>query len=473
MIIKRYFLILGLIFASILGLSAQVLSPVNEFMHRSPLYGGENPARFSHVNGYVGIPGISNLQITFVNSLFNLNNLIRYDAEGYPVALTPNNFVNHLSEKNNGLNLSLNEEILNFGFRVKRSFISIGLNLHSDTYLRLSKDVLAFPINGNMSYTEKPAQMEMDINSVNYADLHVRLQLELSKRLYIGVRPRLLLGLAQLKTNTLQATVATDPNTYALTINYEADVLLHSAMPLTATDNRLGLGTINMDMLKASLKNMGFAIDLGAVYRISDKLGVEISAMDLGFIRWNNDAIQFKSNIGDGGSLYKDGSLFFDGIPQDVLQDLLKGNTSKLSAYGDSLSNYFPSTFEQVPGKSSTALNARFNAGVYFDILPKHRFSLQLQGRCVGKTFYPSMTVAYSGRIGNILDITVPYSIMSGSYDNLGVGIGLNLWGFYLYAASNNVLFFRKNFGSQLNAQVGLVVNWGYKKAQERSLKEE
>jgi hypothetical protein len=442
-------------------------------MHYHPYFSGDNPARFTHANGYVGLPGYSNLQIKLFNSLVKLNNMLRYDHNGYPTTIDLDNWVNKLRPNNNWLRFELNEELIGFGFRKKIFFFTAGFNIHADAGLKTNKDFFGFFVKGNMNYLgDQTAELKAMLNANAYAELSLGIQAQVNKRIYIGARPRLLFGLAQVRTKHLEASIHTNPETYDVTLKYLADAEMRSILPLSAENSTLQFGQFNVaDMLGKMGKNMGFAIDLGAVYRISQRFGAELSVHDLGFIRWRTDGLRFQSTVQNSGNFYENGSFKLNGLTSDMLKAILNNDEEPLNNFIDSLNSYFPHSFEQTGGSWTTLLNTRIHLGGYFDLTPKHRFMVQMQGLIIGKSFLPAVTIAYSGRIANFLDISVPYTVMPGSYDNLGLGIGFNIYGLYLYAATQNILFVRRGLGSQLNLQLGIVVNWGYKKAQEQALK--
>jgi hypothetical protein len=352
-------------------------------------------------------------------------------------------------------------------------FFTVGLNLHADAGLQANKDFFGFFVKGNMNYLgDNTAQLKAKLNANVYTELCLGVQAQVTKRLYIGMRPRLLFGLAQVHTEYLQATIHTDPETYDVTLNYIASIEARSILPLEVENNTPKISKSYGDIIKNMRKNLGFAIDFGALYRIGNRFGVELSVHDLGFIRWRTDGLRFLSTVENGGSLYESGNNFhISGLTSDMIKAFLNNNSEQLNSYLDSLNNYFPHYVVMTRGKQNIMLNTRIHLGGYFDLAPKHRFMVQMQGHIIGKSFLPAVTVAYSGRIANFLDISVPYTIMPGSYDNLGLGLGFNICGFYIYMATHDILAFRKGFGSQANFQMGIVVNWGYKKAQETDLR--
>ena len=122
----------------------------------------------------------------------------------------------------------------------------------------------------------------------------------------------------------------------------------------------------------------------------------------------------------------------------------------------DTLKGYIGITPTALTGYN-TGLNTSMMLRGYYDITPEHRVSAQLMGYNMGLGLKPAFTVAYSGSFAENFDVVATYTMMQGSYDNIGIGLSANLGGFMIYAASNNVLgFFNPANVSQLNLQVGI-----------------
>ena len=57
------------------------------------------------------------------------------------------------------------------------------------------------------------------------------MQIDINSCLYIGVRPKLLFGLANVKTRYANATLYTDPEDYTMRMNYNIDASIASVIP--------------------------------------------------------------------------------------------------------------------------------------------------------------------------------------------------------------------------------------------------
>lgn len=441
------------------------------FMQYNPYSNYENPALFTPLKGYVSFPFFSNMNISLINTGLRYNKLFQTDSENRPTTVTANTFVNSLSKYGNWLNLSLDEEILGFGFRAKRLFFSFSYRIKMDEYFRYSKDLFALPIMGNMNYVgnDNPADIDLNFSLRAYQEFSFGVQAEITKRLYIGVRPKFLIGMAAVKTNHLNAKLFTDPDTYEMKLQYNADIILLSAIPIAIGDNnKFHLETENlMQNWRSLFRNNGFACDIGALFRINENMGVAASLTDWGFINWKNKGVRFRSAIADGGQYYQDGSFYFSGLSQEEINKLINDEEYRNNIV-DSLKVYFPYQVEE--HSSITYLNAKFSVEYYYQINHRHRFSAFFQGSIINKNFFHRITLAYNGHFGKVFDLCGTYSIMPDSYANFGLGVGLRLGFAYLYLATDNIIgFITPLRTSHVNAQLGMVFKWG--KTEEREFK--
>ncbi|MEG2071198.1 MAG: DUF5723 family protein, partial [Bacteroidales bacterium] len=400
-------------------------------------------------------------------------NMFSRNKDGYPTTMTADKLVSKLSKNGNWLSSSVNEEILGFGFRVNRSFFTFSYRLRMDEYFRFSKDVLALPILGNMNYLgeDHPANLNVRMNMNAYQEISVGAQIEVNKRLYIGVRPKLLFGMANVRTQNASAQLYTDPESYKMKMRYNLEAEMMSIVPLFDQE---GSFEPDYDYLLAhwqsGFQNVGSAIDLGVVYRINDHFGVSAAVNDLGFITWKTGGQKITGSISNAGDLYTNGDIVFDGLNFDEIDKLLN-DPDYLNAYLKQLGDYFP--VERTPlEKYTTALSSKIMVEGYYNFGKNHRVSALFQGRVVNKSFLPAFTLAYNGTFFRIIDVCVNYTMAKHNFANLGLGLGLNLGVFHLYVATDNIIAAVNPLNNtNVNAQVGILFNWG--KIQEKKIKED
>jgi hypothetical protein len=439
---------------------------ITDFMRLNPYSGKNNPAYFLPYNGYFGIPAISNMNFSFFNSGLQINKFIVRDNHGKVIRFTPNKFVNSLS-KNNWFNSDVNFEILGLGFRIGKSFFSLSYQFKMEERFRYSKDLFRFIFQGNLAqdgngkylYTEAtPAILEISPNLNIYQEIGIGFQRQILDKLYIGVRPKILFGLINFHTDSFQAKIWTNPDDFTIYGNYNVAMKAASVFPFYKIENsEIILGTEYSDYRNLAKhifsKNLGFAIDLGTVYRINQQIRVSASVTDLGFISWKGTPLQMGVNSMDVE--WKE----FSGFQSEQIMNFIRNG---FDFNFDSLINTVNNNFYLEPAINySTSLTSKIMLDCYFDLTPSNRFIIQGKGYILGKNFLPQLTLAYNGTFFNIFDVVVSYSMLKKSFANLGVGLGVRLGPLHLYTGTDNV-FAAVNLlnARKINATFGLLFDF-------------
>lgn len=474
---KKILLFISIFIAS-LALAAQDGITVH-FMRQNPYSQYSSPSAFLPYNGHVGVTGISNVNISVQNSDLFYKRLFGCNNEGTVTTLRLNNFADQLSPKCNFLNSNIGVNLIDFGFRVKQMYFSFSYRIRSDEYFFYNQDVVALPVHGNMYYADqnKTATPTLSLSLNAYQEISLGIQAEITPQIYIGVRPKLLFGLAHAKTRSADASIYTNPEDYSISISHHFDTELSCFIPYEINTDTSGQAGIQFhpEKLRSDwpnmFKNVGASIDLGFTYRINNMFGVSASVLDLGFICWKTNNYQLLSSTTDAGHYYNDGSFIFSGLTYDDIERI-KENPEAIKK---ELLGYFPLETSSV--KTFTSMLAgRFIVEGYCNVGKHHRFTALFQCRIVNKYFMPSFTIAWNGTFLNIFDLCVNYTIARKSYGNLGLGVGFNLGVFHIYASTDNFFGFfnsKSPLRSLLNTpsanlQAGIVFDWG--KLQETKL---
>lgn len=472
---RKLFLTLMVAVGSCFMATAQGID-VTHFMRISPFQHNDLPSCSTIYNGYVSLP-TGNIQAGLSLGAIRYKNLFETNEEGYPTVLTATRFVNSLS-KNNRLGANVDMELLGFGIRInERNFLTVDYRLRSNLDFKYSKDVLGFPIYGNMAYVDKPADLNMNINLTAFHELGISFRQEVNDKISWGVRPKLLFGLANLNTQSLSAHIYTDSTDYSITMDYYAALRAAAIVPFSLTFNPQDGFQFDYDqdvrtiVLNAG-KNLGFGLDLGFTYKPLKELSVSAGVLDLGFINWKTSAVSMSSYPKDAGDMYNNGSLTFSGLSQSEIQALINGED--ISEMLDTLAQYLPLDINPI-NKYFTALAPRVVFQADYEFAKYHRVSAATQFRFASHYFQPSFTIAYDGCFFNSIDVCVAYTMQRRSYDNLGIGLGFNLGYLNIYAGTQNIIAaFSVRNASQLTATAGVVFNWGhYKNWREKYPKEE
>lgn len=431
-------------------LSAQD-SRVLYFMKNNPYSTFANPAQNINCKLYVGIPFSSNINLSIFNSAIHYNKLIKVTASGKTV--TVDNFIETLKRRN-WLNLSFNIELLGFGYRVDDLFINVSHKIRLEGYFLYPDVLFKLPIKGNMAYLEKPAEFKhLSLNGTLYHELSLGFQYSINENLLIGVRPKLLMGLANVNTKKSYLKFTTDPETYDIAIQ---EKLLVNTSLIFNPENPNAL-----DITSNLFKNNGFAIDLGASYDFNEYFGTSFSIVDLGFISWKTNTQNMASKVENRGIYYQDGGFLFSGINVENALNLMSNEDDfggTLSNMQDTLLAYFP--LYQTNKPYMTATYAKLLLSGYYNINKNNSLSLLFRGDIVSKTMLPSFTFAYSGSFFNFLDVYATYSIIGKTYANVGIGLGLRAGPIHMYLLTDNIIAaFAPLNSATMNVQMGMLVH--------------
>lgn len=450
-------LILSLLFSNIQAQTSEMV----HFMRYNPWQIYTSPGTFAPCDAYIALPVISNLQAGVYNPTFRYGKLFE-KQDGYPTHLTSQRFVNSLSKRNNWLVADFSTEIVGFGFRLNNLFLSFDYRLKANAAFSASKDLFGMVLLGNMAYTDKPADINMQLQVSAYRELSAGAQYRLNEHLSFGARQKFLIGLANINTRKLSAEIATDPTSYSILMKYQVDMNSSCVVPYRINPN---IGEQHFELLTDEFalgniyKNFGLGWDFGVQYRFNDHYTLTASVLDLGFISWKSSAYKLSGEVKDNGDRYQDGGFLFAGFNEDELENFMS-NSSYQEEVVDSLLNYFSLEANMIK-RYTTGLNTRLMVQFDYNLNDKHRFSALVQAARVGRILVPSLTLAYSASFTEWVDLSVAYTLMKNSYDNLGIGLGFNLKVVTIFATCENIIpAINRTRLSNPNFQFGIVFNW-------------
>ena len=434
---------------------AQTVSPV-DFMRMNPYQMKANPAADLPYESVMSLV-VGNIGLNVQNTTLRYDNLFDFDAQGRPTTLNLRQFANSLKESN-FLGFDAHVDLFTLYRRLNRGMLTINYGVKAQGDATLNDGLFKLLGYGNGAFVgeNNPAQIDMDISTQAYQELAVGYQWNVDEKLSLGGRAKLLFGLANITTDAFDAKLYTDADTYAL--RWEENIAMRMAMPsaIYARNGQLMTdGPFNVGEL---FRNPGFGIDFAAEYRFDDRFSAEAAVHDLGFIHWGLNDIEVQGQINDAGQFYDDGGFLFSGLDVDQLQLVISDDAYR-ELFLDTLQQYFQLEFSPL-AKYNTMLNTNLLLRGNFDLDAHNRFSAQVLGCFLGSGFRPAMTLAYSSSFFQMLDVCATYTIMPGSYDNIGLGLAGNFGTFHIYLTTNNIIgCFKPLNASAFNAQAGIVFN--------------
>lgn len=266
-----------------------------------------NPA-LAPGRGYINIPAIGSLNATVNSSSLGYQDIIDIidnseDADFF----TSQKFMDRLDNKNN-LNVNLSTDIISAGWYKGKNFWSFNIGLRNDIGASIPRSMFEFlnkmdGLEGNnwmqlQNLSSMTGGQSIRINS--YAEVGIGFSRSITERLTVGGRLKALLGLANMKLDihniNVQSQVEgvsdnmTPEQIEAIRGNakIEVDASLESSSKMLELNQDPSTGYIDeIDFGKFGFAGYGGAIDLGASFKLTKRLTLSASVLDLGFIKWS------------------------------------------------------------------------------------------------------------------------------------------------------------------------------------------
>lgn len=443
---KSYIILLLIIFYTIQSESAWAQDPQTlYYMNSVPQSTIMNPALQPSYNVFVGLPVISSLQFGLGNNQLSLTDIImKHPTEDslitflHPDAeFNTSDFLSKLND-NNFFYEDFRTDLLSFGFRVNTWYFSFNLSEKFTTSINYPKDLLVIALEGNQNFIKNSADLSyLGINSTFYREYGLGISKKISDELSVGIRAKVLFGHANISSdfndNTLELYTSRD----SLYIN--ADAVVKTSSPLIATTNADGdfngftiPGFIedpdNDSLIDYALShtNMGLGIDFGVNYKPIDKLSVSLSVVDLGYIKWDAK---------DVTSLELKGNYSFKGLDVSDQIGNSDNNDSPFEEMSDSLMNSF--TISNTAESYKTTLGAKIYIGANYALSKK--FDVGFLSRTYFYNSNLNQALTFSANVHmRGLSTSISYSMMNGSYNNIGFGLVLGGAPLQIYIISDN-----------------------------------
>ena len=425
---KTIVLVMALL-SGVVTAQAQEVSPM-DFMRYNPYQMNANPATDLPYESVMSII-IGNIGLDIQNTSLRYDNLFEFDAQGRPATINLRQFANNLKQ-DNFLGVNAHVDLFTLFRRTKFGLLTVNWGVKAQADLRYNDGLFKLLGYGNSAFVgeDNPAVVDMNLNVVGYQELAVGYQINVTDKLSLGWKGKLLFGAAHVGTDAFNAQLTTDADSYALRVKDVGDLF----------------------------KSPGFAVDLAAEYRFNEHFSAVAAVTDLGFIHWRINNFGMTGNISDAGQFYDNGDFLYEGLDIDQLQHIIADEGYR-EQFFDTLQRYFQLDVDEI-GAYNAMLNTNVMLRGNIDVNPSNRFSVQVQGRFLGSGFRPALTLAYCGSFWNNVNVCATYTMMPHSYDNIGLGFSWMMGTCNVYLTTNNLLgFFKPMNTSALNAQVGIVFN--------------
>lgn len=441
---KIYFVLVAVLIThfSTLGQDSQTLY----YMNRVPQSTMMNPAMQPTCNIFVGLPVVSSVQLGVGNNRLSLTDVIMKHPTNdslitflHPDAeFNTTDFLAKLDD-NNFFYEDLRTDLLSFGFRTGTWYFSFNLSERFSVAINYPKNLLKFALEGNSSFINQNANFNyLGVNSTFYREYGLGISKKIGTNLSVGGRVKVLFGHANVSSTFDDNRLSMYSSRDSIYLN--ADAIVNTSSPMEPTYDENGdfdgfqaptyienSETDSLIDLAMAHNNMGFGIDLGVYYQPFDKLSLSLSIIDLGYIKWDAD---------DVTTLALKGSYSFKGV--DVSNEIGESetDTDPFEEVLDSLENSF--TVKNTSDSYKTTLGTKVYIGASYMVSKKFDLSFLSRSYFYNNELNQAFTFSANARPINGLSASLSYSIMNGSYNNIGFGLVLGGAPFQLYVISDN-----------------------------------
>ncbi len=351
-------------------------------------------------------------------------------------------------EDTNTLRYFFEWETFNLRLRFNQLSFSLGHAIKNYTTLDYPKELVKLIGEGNSQYIGEEVFFgpSIDIMAYNEYALGAAWQHE---RFSIGAKAKHLSGIGSISTPKNDASLYTDNDIYQLTIKTDYEVQASSFLDYTNGTFDSNTGDIIFKGLFS--KNRGVAFDIGLQAKLTPKLKVAVSLLDVGGITWEENSRTYRTNV----------SKVFEGTTFD-LSSLLLGDTINIDNPSDTYT--FDSIFEIE--ESTNSFNTNLAKRMYGSIVYDFNDRLQLGALVFAQAMNDETLTAYSFsaryRLRKSLILGAVYSIRNIDVINFDVAnnLGLNISGKFgpvqVFATTDNLFsVFSTATSKNVNARAG------------------
>ena len=365
---------------------------------------------------FLPLLGTQNFQLT--NRIAAINQIFVPNATGDSLVLNDSESFYDRMGKKTYLGLEMTNQIFAFGFKVKKNYFTLDISNRLTTEIGLGSDLLKFVAQGNgsdMLLGDRASFDGLGASLLSYIEYGLGYTREVNDNLSVGGRVKLLSGLANLKGTNTKIGITTDASDYSLTIDGEANIKSSNTAIFSDSAYMNSLDPMRFAKMAYNFSNFGMAVDLGATYKLLDKIVLKASVIDLGFIKWSQGIANYQ---------VQPFSYKFSGINlNDVINE--KDNSTSI---GDSLSSIVKT------GKSSESYYTGLPTRIYLGgdyVWNKYLTSgANWYNEIYNSSYRTGLILSSTLTVSHWFGMTLNYGMYAGSYSN--VGIGLRLRGFYI-----------------------------------------
>jgi Family of unknown function (DUF5723) len=417
-----------------------------------------NPASVPNYKVSIGLPIISSVQASILNTGFVFNDVYT-GKKGDSALFNISNLISKMKAQDL-FQVGFSTDLVHVHVKVKNSFLSFNITDKVDCRVNLTRDLITLAWSGNTPLIGQNADLaNIGIDMTHWREYAIGFVKEETKYDF-GIRFKFLQGLSNMQTINQGTSLGTSSDYYDLSSNANVKVNTAGVQSDSSGNFKPPTTLSSLKNYMFNFQNPGGAIDIGYTRKITSKFRVSLAIDNIGLISWNSNVSNYSFQ----------GNYSFAG--ENAIQKLISQDPSAFSStsYADSAKNaykykysnnsyitwlvpklYLTGTYDLFKGVNSLRAHGTFYMDYY-------------------KVIWAGYAVGLSYELGKIVGLTLTYSARYNRYDNVGVGISIRaIPGILIYAATDNILgAFSPYSANFFNIRTGVNLVFGNNKTPDR-----
>lgn len=353
--------------------------------------------------------GLPSLAFNYGNNAFAFNDLVKkYSSDS--AVLDVDNILSKL-QKDNVIHYQINADVFRLLWSRERWFLSILMTEKMNVKFSYTKELPELFWYGNSRFLGDTLSIGPKLNAVYYREFSAGGGYTFGK-VTVGMRAKLLAGLASVTTEEGNLNFFTDATDYSLYVSSSYRI------------NTSGTQNFQKDPWQASFNfnNPGYAIDLGFYADVTSNISIQGSVNNLGVIRWRDDVMNHRV----------EGTYSFKGLD---LREYFNADTFDVSGLLDTLRTTFSperdSTFFSSALVPRSYLNVRWSADkTTIGMMTFIEFFDRLR---------PAINFYTAYRFFPFLETAVSVSWKNKRWENFGFSVIGDIRNVQIYAITDNI----------------------------------
>jgi hypothetical protein len=406
------------------------------FMNTTPQAMRSNPANLpdSAMSMFFGVPFLSNIS---VGATAPLSWSDVFSRRGDSLYVKPD--VNNYFSDGSRLSADFNYELFSFGKRLNEEhFITAGLAVKGYGDIGIPADAVTLFVKGNTAFMNSPCIVDMSAYALTYAELSLGYAYKVDNNWTVGGRFKVLGGLAGVYSESITASLHTDPQSYNLLAN--SNILIK-------TSRYNNDGNV-LKTLENIFDNMGMGFDAGVYYKTPiHGLEVGLSLIDWGFISWGAGISYYegkKNNI----------PLSFNGLEH------MGTNDDVITTLLDTLESQFQ--VDEVDGNSfTTKLPGRVILSAAYNFTRNDKLGVLFKTNALQNFERTGITLMYNRLVGDWLSVSLGNNFLfSQKLFNPSLAVNFTVSTLQIYIAAENItsLYVKNMRGAGLQFGMAIIL---------------